>query len=288
MPIREEPWSHGTPSLLTLTTPDPRAAAELYANVFGWDLSPQGMPVVATIAGHVIAAFIPGEEGHGWTTHLLVDDIYSAMGIARAAGAEMSDPVDLSGHGMMTIGRDPQGAELGLWQPVVQESLVGQEGTLLWSELMVRDVAAAKTFYDVLMDARFEELDDEADYETLHTRDGELVAGLGGIDDEYADDIPCHWMPYFDADDLVETYSTAGAFGAEPIMEPMPGEFGNIAIMRGLAGEVFGLMEIPVEDEDGAAPEVEEEPQRGAAFGLGTAAGSTAFRPDGAGRSVSA
>lgn len=278
MPVREEPWTHGTPTLLTLTTPDPRAAAELYANLFAWDLEYRGDDVVATIAGHLVAAFFAGAEPRGWSTHLIVDDIYVAMGTARAAGAQMSDPRRLEGYGILALGRDPQGAELGLWQPDRPESLVAQEGTLLWSELMVRDVPAAKTFYDILMDARFEEVDEDADYLTLHTRDGELVAGLGRIDEEYGDDVPNHWMPYFDTDDLEETFALAGAVGGEPIMGPTTGEFGEIAIVVGTAGEVFGLMQVPldVEDETRVEDEVDDDE---ATREDETATGSTAYRP---------
>lgn len=243
MPIREEPWPHGTPSLLTLTCTNPRAAAEVYANLLGWELTADGATVVARVLGRPVAAFLPGDDAHAWATHLTVEDIYTASATARVAGAQMSNPVDLAGEGRYARGTDPSGAILGFWEPNEPATPVGETGTLLWSELLVRDLDSAARFYDVAMDLTVQRPQGEP-WATLHTRDGELIARVGVIGDEFPPDLPAHWMPYLDVPDLDEAFGLGGAFGASPLLDPGDSDFGRIAIMRGLAGEVFGLLEI--------------------------------------------
>jgi predicted enzyme related to lactoylglutathione lyase len=141
--------------------PDPPAAAEFYAGLFGWeleDMMPGDVPghyFVARLQGKAVAAVgsIPPDVPQiaAWNTYVCVESAdESADRVREAGGAVAMEPFDVFEAGRMALVADPAGAVFCLWQP---NQMTGAElvndvpGSWNWSDLRTSDPEGAKAFY---------------------------------------------------------------------------------------------------------------------------------------------
>jgi hypothetical protein len=108
---------------LELSTPDVSKAKEFYSKLFNWTYTDNDMG-----GGMVYTMFKPdnGPGGgmytmpgapSGWLAYVGVDEIKSATDKATSLGATViRGPMEVPGHGWMTILTDPTGASIALWQ----------------------------------------------------------------------------------------------------------------------------------------------------------------------------
>ena len=158
MPEREG-FPAGVPSWIDTDQPDPDAAAEFYAGLFGWDfenlMSAGSAPyLLATLEGRHVAAIAPPAAGSpsttAWNTYVGVDSADAAVArVHDAGGSVLSEPADVGDAGRAATCADPSGAEFRVWQPgtVRGAQAVNAPGTWNFSELNTRDVVGAKRFY---------------------------------------------------------------------------------------------------------------------------------------------
>ncbi|MBM7807539.1 putative enzyme related to lactoylglutathione lyase [Geodermatophilus bullaregiensis] len=150
-------YPHGVTCWIDTEQPDPAAAADFYAGLFGWsftDAVPPGAPgtyLVATLHhGQDVAAIGPGEGPATWNTYVAVDDAdATAAQVPGLGGTVTSGPEDAGPGGRTAACTDPQGARFRLWQvrrrPGAQ--LTNTPGTWNFSDLHTPDRAAAMAFY---------------------------------------------------------------------------------------------------------------------------------------------
>ena len=107
-----------------LNAPDPATLAPFYAGVVGWTQAAMGpMPMFQDAAGQfvsVVAPAPPGVPAH-WITHVVVDDLAAANDRAMALGGEVLEPrIDVPGYGAFALIKDPAGAVIMTFLPVVE------------------------------------------------------------------------------------------------------------------------------------------------------------------------
>lgn len=121
-------------------------------------------------------------------------------------------------------------------------------GTIWWSELMTRDVDAARRYYADVCGWRWEVMPmPEGDYHIAEAH-GRPVAGLMDIthlpDHE---EVAPHWFTYIAVDDIEAALDAARAAGGTVQRAPytVP-EVGTIALVKDAGGASVGLM-VPVD-----------------------------------------
>ncbi|GAA2248984.1 VOC family protein [Herbiconiux moechotypicola] len=152
--------------------PDPVAASGFYGALFGWEFEnamPPGAPAVyliATLQGSDVAAIgsaSPEAGGAGWNTYFAVDDADAdATAVVHAGGTLVSAPEDAGPGGRAAAGRDPLGAEFGLWQARrrLGAQRVNEPGSWNFSNLRSTDPAASKAYYAELFGWSYLDLGD--------------------------------------------------------------------------------------------------------------------------------
>lgn len=127
-------------------------------------------------------------------------------------------------------------------------------GTVFWTELMTRDVDAAKRYYQDVCGWTFETMPmgpDSPDY-ILGMKGERPVVGMMDMN-ESSDDAEAQpfWMSYFAVDDVDAAVRDTIAAGGSVTREPfeVPGT-GRIAIVTDPTGALLGLM-TPAEMEAG-------------------------------------
>lgn len=150
----------GSPIWVDLGTPDLDGAREFYRALFGWEFAPAGPEAggygMFTRRGGTVAGGMtvpPEQGGSAWTLYFRSPDAEAAATAVRAGGGSVTvDPVDVLDLGRMALFRDPTGAGFGVWQPGANRGLdvVGESGTLCWTELYTPDPVADLSFYDMV------------------------------------------------------------------------------------------------------------------------------------------
>jgi predicted enzyme related to lactoylglutathione lyase len=149
-------YPHGVTSWVDLDSPDPAAAGEFYARLFGWELrvvTPEVVPVsyaVARLDGEEAAGLAGPVEGPAsWNTYLAVDDLDRAVQQVTDGGGTVTAPPAEAGGGRSASCVDPQGAPFRLWQAadLLGAQALNRPGAWNFSNLLTPDAAAATRFY---------------------------------------------------------------------------------------------------------------------------------------------
>lgn len=244
-------YAQGTPSWVDLSTTDPEAAKEFYGELFGWSFrdDPAGEDGVYTmcllrdksVAG--LSLMSPDLQASGmpphWGTYVTVDSVDEAMAKAGAAGGTIVAPAfDVEDAGRMVIVQDPAGAFVSFWEPKshIGAELANEPGTLVWNELQVHDVEAAKAFYESVLGISTETADMPSGPYTTFMVEGRAVAGLMQISPDWGP-VPPHWDLYFAVESTDATTERAVAAGGRldvPAMDiPDVGRFAGITDPQG-------------------------------------------------------
>ncbi|HET8725494.1 MAG TPA: VOC family protein [Anaeromyxobacteraceae bacterium] len=107
----------------TLVTPDPAGAIDFYGKVIGMGTgrTPDGRGTVFTAGDAPVADLQPGRPGAPayWATYVAVEDAVRSRDQAAALGGTILVPrVDVPMVGTVAVVADPDGAALGLFQPL--------------------------------------------------------------------------------------------------------------------------------------------------------------------------
>jgi predicted enzyme related to lactoylglutathione lyase len=248
-------YANGIPSWVDLGSPDPDASAAFYRGLFGWTTTEPG-PVEETggyrmfLKGDkVVAGLGPNQGGAppSWTTYLAVDDADKTAELVKGNGGMVFvEPMDVMDAGRMAIFADPTGAAFGVWQAGEHTGadIKGEEGSLIWNELMTRDVDGAKRFYSTAFGVEptpFPQAEGP-EYTVLNVN-GQGVAGILSMPDDMPAEMPSVWVTYFATTDTDATVANATSLGASVMTEPFDvPTVGRIAVLTGPHGENFAVM----------------------------------------------
>ena len=138
----------GVTSWVEVAQSDVGAAKSFYGRLFGWQFD----GLVATLDGLDVASLGRAGSGPaGWATYVAIDDADATTDAMVALGAELVAPPEDAGQGgrAATL-RDPQGAEIRLWQSRARlgAQLTNSPGAWNFSDLHVADPSAAARFYE--------------------------------------------------------------------------------------------------------------------------------------------
>lgn len=281
----EDRYIPGVPCWVDATYPDPRAAADFYSGLFGWDCvnsMPEGAPgyyFTASIDGRLAAAISSMADGSppvpAWTTYIWVDNADESAAKATAAGGTIvSEPMDIFDAGRMAMIADTEGATLGLWQPVRHRGAeaINEHGGVNFNDLHTRDVEQAKAFYGSLfgwsafdmgggnaawaMPAYGDFLEartpgQRAMMAEMGAPTGfqDVVATIVAIDDNDTE-APAHWGVTFAVNDTDETARRAVELGGTVVSEPVDAPWTRMATIRDPQGATFVASQFKPENKD--------------------------------------
>ncbi len=157
--VRHEPGTFCWPELATT---DAESAKALYGGLFGWTFDDQSGAsgttyTIARLAGRDVAALYALQRSQRvggalprWNSYAAVASAdEGATRVKVLGGTIFGAPFDVGKNGRMAIVKDPQGATLCLWEARehLGAQIVGEIGSLCWTELATTDTVAAGHFY---------------------------------------------------------------------------------------------------------------------------------------------
>jgi uncharacterized protein len=269
--LERDVYPPGVPCWVDTSQPDPSAAAEFYAGLFGWEFEERmppdvpGQYLVAKLRGFDVAAVGSQPEGAppvtAWNTYVWVESADDAAAKAREAGGNvLTEPFDVLDSGRMAVLADPEGAVICAWQAKRHKGaqLVNEPGTWNFSELNTRDPAGAKAFYGAVFGWEAKDMDGFTFWRVrgygdfLAERDPELRARMAdvsapeGFEDAVAwlmpitsDDVPPHWSTTFAVDDADAAADKAAKLGGTVLAPPMDAPWVRMTVLRDPQGATF-------------------------------------------------
>jgi uncharacterized protein len=245
------------PAWVDLSTSDPEASREFYANVFGWDIEvspdPQyGGYAMAKVGGKDVAGIGPKQspsDPTAWMFYIGTNDAEDlAKQVQTAGGTVIAPPFDVGDQGRMAVFQDPSGAFISAWQPKEMGTFpAGAPNTFGWAELNARGIEKAVAFYQKVFGwtPKQSEIGEGAPPYTEFQQDGESIAGGTEMASTFPPDVPSYWMVYFSVEDVDKSFETATKAGAQEMMAPQDFPGGRFAIVSDPQGAAFGLLKMP-------------------------------------------
>lgn len=241
-------YAHGVPCWVDLASPEPDASAAFYGGLFGWEPVPSGPAGVFTLAGKVVCGLAPAptpDTPAAWTTYVAVDDVESTVEVvAREGGQVLAEPTAVGPEGRMASFADPGGARFGVWEagerPGAQ--LVDEPGTLVWSELLTRDVERVEPFYREVFGWVDEAGTGEEEDYAVWKAGSAPVGGMLPMGAGFPDDVPPLWMTYFGVRDADATAAEAERLGGTVCVAPTDEQAGRFAIIGDPHGAIFSVI----------------------------------------------
>lgn len=250
-------YEPGTPSWSDLGTPDLDASIGFYSGLFGWqiDKGPEeaGGYSMALLKGKPVAGMGPlMAEGQppSWSTYVSVADIEDTAQKVRDNGGQvlmepMKVEIGTDHFGSMGVFADPTGAVCSAWEPHqhIGAQLVMEPGTLVWHELVTRDIDTAKKFYGTVFGWGADTSEAGPTTYTEWKLGERSIGGMLQMNEEWPHDIPAHWMTYFAVGDADAAAAKAEELGATLRVPPtdIP-KVGRFAVVVDPAGAQFSVM----------------------------------------------
>jgi hypothetical protein len=239
-----------------LATTDQESAVAFYRALFGWDVNeqpigPGGTYSMFTLRGkNVGAAYTlrPEERQQNipphWGSYVSVADADAAVKRAQELGAKVLAPAfDVMDAGRMAILQDPTGGVFMVWQAKkhVGAEVLGDPGSLCWTELATRDTKAAEKFYTSLFGWAAKHGTDGMEYIEL-ANDGQQQGGILPITPQMGN-MPTAWTPYFMVSNVDATAAKVKELGGRVYMGPQDlpkvGRFAVVADPQGAMFDIF-------------------------------------------------
>lgn len=252
-----EKYDEGTPSYVELMTPDQKASADFYGQLFGWTTEESPLEGgMVYLSGNLpdgrvsgISPQMPGMEGMPafWGVYLTVDDVdATAAKVTEAGGTVLAEPFDVMTFGRMAAVQDPTGARFNLWQAgdSIGTEVANEAGSPVWNECVSPDPVRALQFYSDVFGMTAEEMDmggGMGTYRVLSNSAGHQCAGLmappPGVE------MPPHWNVYFGVDNVDDSVTKTTGLGGTAVVPAMdvPG-VGRMAMVADPQGAMFWVM----------------------------------------------
>jgi uncharacterized protein len=252
--VRHEPGTFCWPELATT---DAASAKALYGSLFGWAFDDQSGESgtaysIARLAGRDVAAFYALERSERergvpahWNPYAAVASANeSATRVKALGGTIFGAPFDVGKNGRMVIVKDPQGATLCLWEARAHPGaqVVGEVGSLCWTELVTTDTDAAGHFYASLFGWALKRQETGTRAYTELWKGPRPAGGMMEIEKNRAPAEPA-WGVYFRVADCDAAVAKAQALGARVFRGPDDiDKVGRYAFLADREGATFAVM----------------------------------------------
>jgi uncharacterized protein len=240
-----------------LGTTHPAAAKQFYNGLFGWNAVdvPAGPEMVYTmlqVDGKNVAALYQQDQQQQaqgippcWTAYVSVtsaDEI--AAKTTALGGTVLMEPMDVMDQGRMILIQDPTGAVVGAWQPFNFQGadLVGDPGSVCWTELSTTDRTKAGPFYSEVFNWQAKEEQMGPTLYTTFYAGEQMSAGMFQLTPEMGN-IPSNWLSYFAVSDCDASAARTTELGGQVLMPPtdIP-SIGRFAVLQDPQGAVFAII----------------------------------------------
>ncbi len=237
---------------------DPARSRDFYAGLFGWtyDIGPDqggGAYTIALSGGEPVAGLagvpVEADQPVAWRLYLACANImHTADVFTQWGGQVLYGPVAAPGQGSVLIGADPTGGVIGFWEPGPPWMFrTTDPGSLIWAELNTWDGAQADEFYANLFGYQQHQIGDGryVDY-TTWSRGGPTMLARLQMNEDWARDIPAHWMLHFAVDSQTGTDGAVNRvldLGGRVEIYPYDTELGRIARVADPSGATFALID---------------------------------------------
>lgn len=238
-------------------TTDALASKKFYSDLMGWTwkenpmgpgmtyyiamVKDQGVGAMYVLDDHMKKLGVPPH----WGSYVSVANVDETIVKAKSLGGELlMGPHDVGDLGRSAVLRDPIGATFSVWQAKTHHGidLIGEPGSLGWTQLNASDPDKAKAFYTGLFGWKAEDMPNPGggSYTTWVKSDG----GAGGMMPMPPDTgAPSHWLVYWTVDDARAAHAKAEALGAKTFVAPtdIPGMV-TFTVLQDPQGVMFALM----------------------------------------------
>jgi uncharacterized protein len=238
-----------------LATTDQAAAKKFYTGLFGWTFTdqPVGPGSVYTIfqldkkdvaAAHQMGSDMQGIPPH-WLSYVSVATADDALEKGKSLGGKvMMGPFDVMEAGRMGVLQDPTGGTFAVWQgkEVIGVRVLDQPGSLMWTELMSKDVEVTRQFYTKLFNWETE-LHEMGPMKYFVLKRGDTPAGgMMQITPDMGA-MPTSWMPYFGVDDVGGSAAKVAELGGRLMIPPsdIP-NVGRFSVFQDPQGATLGII----------------------------------------------
>jgi predicted enzyme related to lactoylglutathione lyase len=204
--------------------------------------------------GKMVAGYGPtqsADQPSAWSSYVKVEDADATTEKAKEAGGQvLFGPIDIPNEaGRMAVLQDPTGAFISINQqrshPGAQ--LVNEPGTWNWSNLMTRDLDAAKDFYGKVFGWSANHNDEAPDFVWMWQVDGqrwpEGLAGLMEMGSDIPADAPPYWQVYLMVESAGEAIEKTKSAGGKLIFGPQDIPVGKVATLFDPQGAAFSILE---------------------------------------------
>jgi uncharacterized protein len=245
-------YEPGVPCWVDTRQPDPRAAADFYGRLFGWETEASGDYTFCRLRGRDVAAVTAGDSP-AWSTHIWVENAdETAAQVTRAGGRIVTAPYDVPGAGRTALLADPAGAEFCVWQPAGRKGAqrVNEPGAWAMSALSTPDLDGAKAFYGTVFGWETDTFA-AGDLEVTLWR---LPGFVGGEPEQpvpadvIATSMPSEGPPRWDVDFWVDdadaTAARAADLGGTAIVPPFDMPIGRRAVLADPQGATFSISRV--------------------------------------------
>jgi uncharacterized protein len=237
-----------------LGTIDQPGAKKFYSALLGWDmndtemgpgeyytmimLKERNVGALYTMRKEELSQGIPPH----WNSYVAVESADAAAAKAKTLGGTLlAEPFDVMDVGRMAIIQDPAGAVFCVWQAKKHNGagVLGETGSLIWTELMTTDVAKAQPFYTGLFGWQAEAMPGMS--YTIYKNGNERAGGMMQISKEMGP-MPSHWMVYFGVADVDASAAKAASLGGKVMVPPsdIPNT-GRFAVLVDPQGAAFSI-----------------------------------------------
>jgi predicted enzyme related to lactoylglutathione lyase len=256
-----ERYPPGTFSWVELITTDGAGSRAFYTGLFGWteetkDGEGWSYTLLRTRGKDVAGLYEMSAEQRAmgiptsWLSYVTVESADAAVARARELGGQVATgPMDVMENGRMAVLQDPQGAPFAVWEPRahIGASVANEPVSLVWNELLTRDLDAAGAFYTALFGwtDTGRDMGPAGPYHVFENR-GRGAGGMLRIPDGAP--APPAWLPYFAVDDADASVAEVKRRGGSVYVAPMdiPG-VGRFAVLGDPQGGTFCVLRLAMD-----------------------------------------
>ena len=143
---------------------------------------------------------------------------------------------------------DPSGATLGFWQDGnhTGAELFNEHGAMSWNELATRDLAAARAFFEKLMNWTIKDGDvgDGNTYTSIFLDGEHPNGGMIQMDENWPAEVPPHWTTYFTVDDVDAVAAKVEELGGSVRVPPQDIAVGRFSGLADPDGGAFTVIKM--------------------------------------------